>query len=68
MIGSYGDLAQGKMFGLVFFCKKSLSAAKITISIVGFKTYPKNLGLFHLENEVFARSLLSFPPGCLLEA
>ena len=68
MIGSYGDLAQGKMFGLVFFCKKSLSAAKITIYIAGSKTYPKNLGLFHLETEVFARSLLSFPPGCLLEA
>lgn len=51
----------------IFFFKSS-SANKIAINIVGFETYPKNLGLVRLENEVFAMSLLSFLPGCLLEA
>lgn len=38
------------------------------INIVRFKTYPKNVGLVRLENEVFVMSLLSFLPGYLLEA
>ena len=56
------------MLGLVFFLKTSLSDTEITIYLVGFKTHPKTLGLFHLEIEVFAKSLLSLLPGCLLEA
>lgn len=68
MTNSYGDLVWAKMLGLVFFLKTSLTDTKITIYLVGFKTHPKNLGLFHLEIEAFVKSLLSFLPGYLLEA
>lgn len=68
MTDSYGDLVQEKMLGFIFFLKTSLSDTKITIYLVGFKTHPKTLRLFHLEIEVFVKSLLSFLPGCLLEA
>ena len=41
---------------------------KTTPALPGREVELRTLGLFHLEIEVFAKSLLSFLPGCLLEA